>query len=1013
MKQTQFKQHLLAKSVALLMGSAVALPLMAQETNNGQNDIEVIEISGIRASQVGAINEKRFADSIVDGILAEDIGKLPDITIADSLQRIPGIQIQRDAGEGATVNIRGMPQVVTLLNGEQYLNAGNLGGAQPRLTDIPSQLMSGVSVYKSTDTKNSLSGISGTIDLKTYRPFDFDEGFSGAASVEVSRGQDTKESDPLASALLNYHNNKIGIMVSGTYSNANLGNNYNGNAFGEGGTMNNNSWGIQDWGTYLPGIPHDNRYITPQGYHMFNRVEERTRKGINVAFQADLGEGFTFVAEYFRTELEEYTREVGLNISNRWQTNAVATWLTPTESRATGAYQGDVEWVAVSEYDVDAWRVNSFTRNRATTSYSRNLNLQLNYDNGGNLTGSVRYIKAAANQLGMNGQVQGDLSNWESTNDFNLNPFYPADIAAQYDESRLSEIVGENGGRFIAPNPLGYSENPQLHYDTSGGSPVWSGFDSPLAGNLGPNATLADYMANLDSYSVGAYSSENNNEESAQMSVFSMKGNYRFDDGFITSIDAGVRQSQRAVQIEAFHLFSPFYAGNGASDPDGCQAQWKAIDVVMNDARCTAGEFITDPDTGEQTFQAYTVMQPRRLDEFNDVKWVDDFGSVKGIPGLWAADPKAFDDVVAYQERVFGAANRFIRPGQTYDVELKEDSYFVKANFEYGMFTGNFGMRQIDTELVVKQNLTGDNLPYGDTQADTGDEVTRRSYTDYLPSLNVTAKVTDDFLVRFAASKTMTPLDLGNYGGGLAIFTTDNAAEGRREVTSASKTGNPYLNPWRAKNFDLSFEYYMGAASMANLALFRIEIDSFTVAGTETGAFADSDGVIRREVPVSLQVQGEGGTIEGVEVGGKFALSDITDGFFSGFGIDANYTYSPSSTSEKDVYGDDSAFTDNSKNQFNLVGWYDANGLSARIAYNYRSKRLAGTAPETNLQIFQKETKFVDVNVSYDINDQFTVYLNGSNVTGEIEEYYVQWEDQYGWVNEFEPRYTLGLRAKF
>ncbi|WP_163471547.1 TonB-dependent receptor plug domain-containing protein, partial [Escherichia coli] len=76
-------------------------------------------------------------------------GKLPDVTVVDALQRISGVQIKRDAGEGSSVNIRGLPQVITLLNGEQYLSPGNLGTAQPNLNDIPAQLMNAVVVYKS------------------------------------------------------------------------------------------------------------------------------------------------------------------------------------------------------------------------------------------------------------------------------------------------------------------------------------------------------------------------------------------------------------------------------------------------------------------------------------------------------------------------------------------------------------------------------------------------------------------------------------------------------------------------------------------------------------------------------------------------------------------------------------------------------------------------------------------------------------------------------------------------
>src|SRR3546814_9727095 len=121
---------------ALLATTACASPAFAQSTDtqtapkppgaaatptsidDGQSD--AIVVTGIRGSQEKSIDLKREATAIVDAISAEDIGKLPDVTIVDALQRISGVQIQRNAGEGSTVNIRGLPQIVTLLNGEQY-----------------------------------------------------------------------------------------------------------------------------------------------------------------------------------------------------------------------------------------------------------------------------------------------------------------------------------------------------------------------------------------------------------------------------------------------------------------------------------------------------------------------------------------------------------------------------------------------------------------------------------------------------------------------------------------------------------------------------------------------------------------------------------------------------------------------------------------------------------------------------------------------------------------------------
>ena len=1010
-------------AVALLAGAsqvALATGAFAQE----QTQVEEIVVTGVRGSQIKSVDVKRREVSIVDAISSEDIGKLPDVTIADSLQRISGVQIQRDAGEGKTVNIRGLRQVITLLNGEQYLSAGNMGSAQPDLLDVPSQLMNQVLVYKSTDPKNALSGISGTIDLRTRRPFQLPQGLTFAGGLESQRGDRTSENDYLANGVLSWRNDRVGLMVSAAKSKSNLGNNYSGTV----GLSGNN-----DWGGNFP-----NSYISPHGFESFNRVVERDRLGVNASFEADLGEGFTLIAEGFYAELDEYNRAVGINISNRWDGGAFGAWTKPTVSTPVG--QGN--WLAVDEYDIDAWWVNSFTVNRTTKSKTKNYNLELNYDNDGPFTFEARAIRADGERLSMNGQAQGDLSNWRyapgrfnlfrDANDRTRGTFYPKAICDQFGATRKTNaVVGSAGGCYLDPNPQGYGANPQLHYNIAGDHPVWSGFDKPLAGGLGAGKSLKDYMANIGSYAIGAFSSEGNNEVESDMNVFRADGHYAFEDkflGFITKVDAGVRQSKRSVDVEAFHLFSGFYGGapgavqaNGTPVPaGGCEAQWKAIDVVMSQNQCQAGEFVPDPVTGLQVFQGYTVNAPTALDKYNKVVWVDDLGGVtSGIPGFWAIDPHDFDDAAAFHKKVFGGAIRVQIPGATYDVSLSEQSAFGAANFEMGGLSGNFGLRVIETSLTVKQNLTGDTRNYGDTNADAGDNVTKRKYTDWLPSLNLVYDLGENWKIRAAYSKTMQPLDLGNYGGGLSIFTSDCGAAlpNVRCVTGASASGNPNLDPWRSSNFDGAVEYYFGSASMLNISAFKLKIDSFVTGGTTTGRFPDQDGVIRRTVNVSLPIQGDGGEVKGLEVGGKLAMSDILPdaGLLSNFGVDSNYTYSPSKESRTGFDGKKLSFVDNSKHQFNLVGWYQDDKLQARVAYNYRTDRLAEVM-SSSIPIYQDSTGYVDVNVSYNVRDNVTVYVNGSNVTGEIEDYYAKFgagKTQYIRQNEFEPRYTVGLRARW
>jgi hypothetical protein len=142
----------------------------------------------------------------------------------------------------------------------------------------------------------------------------------------------------------------------------------------------------------------------------------------------------------------------------------------------------------------------------------------------------------------------------------------------------------------------------------------------------------------------------------------------------------------------------------------------------MNQNQCQAGEFVPDPVTGLPVFQGYTVNKPTKLSTYNNVIWVDDLGGItSGIPGFWAVDPHDFDDVEGLPQE--GVRRRDPRAGPGPDLRRHAEGAerLRRANFEIGKLSGNVGLRVIETELTVKQNLTGDTRNYGDTNADAGD----------------------------------------------------------------------------------------------------------------------------------------------------------------------------------------------------------------------------------------------------------------------------------------------------
>ncbi|HEY7886072.1 MAG TPA: TonB-dependent receptor plug domain-containing protein [Cellvibrionaceae bacterium] len=239
--KAMFRRSLLASSISsCLLASAY---VQAQDSDM----LEEVVVTGVYASQLNAVNTKRDAASVVDAISAEDIGKLPDVTISDSLQRIPGIQVERTAGEGGPVQIRGLGNVDTTLNGESFLSATTIDSSGADFGDLPSQLFSGADVYKSPLATLTSLGISGTINLKTRRPFDLDEGWTFAGSAEIDQGSISDEADPTISALVGWNNDRFGFLVSAVTTEKNLATDYNGyfdtsENGGIGAANNNHTW---------------------------------------------------------------------------------------------------------------------------------------------------------------------------------------------------------------------------------------------------------------------------------------------------------------------------------------------------------------------------------------------------------------------------------------------------------------------------------------------------------------------------------------------------------------------------------------------------------------------------------------------------------------------------------------------------------------------------------------------------------------------------------------------------
>src|SRR5579863_8574987 len=165
------------------------------------SDLETVTVIGVRESQERAIQVKRQAASIQDGISAESIGQLPDTTITDALQRITGVQIDRNGGEGTEVDVRGLPQVGSMLNGEVFITPDQITSQEPDFETLPATLFNQVDVIKSPTASQTAQGISGSLDLHTFRPWDLPHGFTFSYNADGERGSVARKTGPEASGL--------------------------------------------------------------------------------------------------------------------------------------------------------------------------------------------------------------------------------------------------------------------------------------------------------------------------------------------------------------------------------------------------------------------------------------------------------------------------------------------------------------------------------------------------------------------------------------------------------------------------------------------------------------------------------------------------------------------------------------------------------------------------------------------------------------------------------------------
>lgn len=1034
------------KALVLALGCVLGGATQAQTVNEpdeqGVDLLEEIVVRGVRASQARAIDIKRDSANIVDSIVAEDIGRLPDMTITDSLQRVTGVQISREANEGTSLNIRGMPQVLTSLNGEQFLSPMSITDVQANYSDIPASLMAGVDVYKSQSASMLSGGVSGIVDLKTLSPLSLDEGWTSNLRLEGAQGersrremnedgtQSTRSPDHNINLLIGYnHDGRFAAYGNINHSVSNAAN-YS--------MWTGHRLAYLDRAGGSPGDPHDlsgtgqeDWYIVPEGYGARSQFMERERTGASGSIEFVINDNFSARGDVFFTRMDKFDRGVeasfnGGSTPESFEVNneppiydtdvfnvlqpgpytqvELGSSVTVPDGQG-GTMQRDIYAVPVASI----WAADFQTRstNEIEKTASINTNLELNYSNHDNIEASLRYVYGKAERQTRDAQLQQGTPAWLWVDEDGIPGKDPVDGY---------RVTVDYRGRY-----------PHFYFDDD----------------------LSDAEL-LDQYQGFA---EGQNTE-ATLHVVRADLTLEVDLGLVDSFDVGLRYGVRDAQSNRFDYVTP----------TGRYTDWEDPRVPADlRYRLLPGNLIWQrfPDWRKFNYEDSNInlLEIGGLEDngfsAEDTMAFTDFGPIRGFEnGVAALNPEAWDNPYEFMERLYPGTRTVNNPGYTYEVEEVSTSGHIQMNFsdlDSGLFgipyQGNLGVQVVQTDRTVIRADVPEVLDmfnaigYDEWQKLAyvyGTQTDKASFTDVLPSFNLNLFPAEDVTLRFGVAQTMTRNDLENVGASLNLWyqrcpKTDEDGNPVMVISPSGTVqddvgcvgggddrGRPGIKPWRATVYNTSAEWYFTDDAMLGLGVFYIDVDTAVEDLQEQRNFRDMDGINRgRSANIWTTQNAEASNLWGVELGYKQPFTFLPGEYLSATGIEANYTYSDSQSEGQDVQGNNFPMPSNSEHQANLILWYDRAGLNVRAAYNWRSKEymerfgLNTNVAELEMGQWLEPTGYLDLSVNYWLNDHVSFYLNGTNLTNQSRHSYAQYPDAFHslWVQE--RRYAVGVSLSF
>lgn len=985
MNRIPFQKRLLASAItscSLLGGAGYAWSQEAPETADSGMVLEEVIVTGVRAAYERSMDIKRDSQGVVDAISAEDIGKMPDTNLAESLQRVTGVSIDRVNGEGSRVTVRGFGpdyNVVTL-NGRQMpsANIDDTTVSASRSYDfanLAAESVAGVEIFKTGRADLATGGIGSVINIKTIRPLDIPQTIFniGAKAHHDTTNESGDDWTPEVSGIYaqTFADDKFGVALTGSYSERDSG-------FTKAQTSS--GWytipgGQGDWGS----IPPDSEtfinppqpgdiYSVPRNInYQFSQIQ-RERVNAQLALQWAPTDNLTATLDYTYSELdiEQQNHDMGA-----WF-NGVPAFGEFTQGSGNGSVVAPIIYADATGEDV-TFGAGDFGRKNENKSLGFNLEwwateqLKLTFDyhdseaeNGPkdsrgshNIISGVQFNRALT-RVDYSGDLP--LARFEYLDGLGMDPAKMLTSGTSFRNSYMKHEI----------------EQARLEG-------VFA-FDDSVVSSIDFGVSVTD-STNRSAYSV------------AQRDTWGGYGDpSQYDDSLF----------QRKSLGSQFDEFSGH--SSDALEPYYYEASFDGMRAAIADIATANGESLGPCGALLCADPAYTTdrsVEEKQTAVYGQVNfaWEDAAMPMHLTIGLrWEETEVDSDSLVPqYTQIAWVADNEF---SATFD-----ETGFSSQDGSYDNWLPN-----IDFDIEVVENVV--------LRASSSITITRPLYSDLQGGTTINNPVRFNGGTGNSGNTDLDPFESTNFDFSAEWYYADgsyvSAGYYRKDVenfignTTVNATPFNLAHPAQGPRYQDAVAT-LGTSDAAEVRAYMESVYGAPVVGS--AALGDPTTVFSLITPTNV----EEATIDGWEVALQHMFGE------SGFGVIANYT-----TVDGDIGYDD--FNTNKgegvENQFallglsdsyNFVGFYDKHGWQVRIAYNWRDDFLNNTLDGNNERnpIYTEDYGQWDVNVSWEVTDSFTLTAEGINVTDETQRLYSRHENMVIGAVQNGARYSLGLRYQF